>query len=56
VVHPLVLEFLRRELSDRANEGTFIVAVIAVPLVTFVVCYLITSLLMNIPVLRRAVC
>jgi len=56
VLHPLILEVWRRALSDRAGEGTFIAGVTVVPLMTFVVCYLLTSLLMNIPVLRRAVC
>ena len=55
VLHPLVLDVLRRALSDKAGEGSFVAAVIVVPLITFAACDLITSLLMNIPVLRRAV-
>lgn len=57
VLHPIVLEFIRRGLSRYATkEGNFAVGIVAVPLVTFVVCYLITLLIMNIPVLRRTVC
>lgn len=55
VLHPLVLEGLRRAFSDQAGDGNFVAAVIVVPLLTFVACDLITSLLMNVPVLRRAV-
>ena len=55
VLHPLVLDGLRRALSDKAGDGTFVTAVIVVPLVTFVACDVITSLLMNVPILRRTV-
>jgi len=55
VLHPLVLEGLRRAFSDRAEEGAFIAGVTVVPLITFVVCDLITSLMMNVPILRRTV-
>lgn len=55
VLHPLLLNVLQHALSDRADEGTFLVGVVVVPFVTYVVCYLITSLLMCIPVLRRTV-
>jgi surface polysaccharide O-acyltransferase-like enzyme len=55
VLHPLVLEGLRRALSDRAGDGAFLAGVTVVPLIIFVACDLITSLLMNIPVLRRTV-
>lgn len=55
VLHPLVLKGLRRTLSDRAGDGAFVAAVIVVPLITFIACDLITSLLMNVPILRRTV-
>jgi surface polysaccharide O-acyltransferase-like enzyme len=55
VLHPLLLNLLRHALGSRAGEGTFLVGVVVVPFVTYVVCYLITSLLMCIPVLRRTV-
>jgi surface polysaccharide O-acyltransferase-like enzyme len=55
VLHPLVLEGLRRALSDRAGDGTFIAGVTIVPLITFIACDLITSLLMTVPILRRTV-
>lgn len=54
VLHPLVLVYLRRQLGNHAG-GNFLLAVTAVPLATFIVCYGITSLLMNIPILRRTV-
>ncbi len=56
VLHPLVLEVMRITLSGHADDGNFVAGVIVVPLVTFALCYLLTSLLMNIPVLRRTVC
>ncbi len=56
VLHPLVLLYLSQELGKHAGDGNFILGVTAVPLATFVVCYLVTSLLMNIPVVRRIVC
>lgn len=55
VLHPLVLEGLRRALSDEAGDGTFLVGMTVVPLITFIACDLITSLLMNVPILRRTV-
>ena len=56
VLHPLVLEGLRRVLSDESGQDRFIEGVIFIPMITFIACYLITSLLMNIPVLKRTVC
>jgi len=55
VLHPLVLEVLRKSLKNHADDGPLVVGVIVVPLVTLVACYLITSLLMNVPILRRTV-
>ena len=55
VLHPLVLEGLRRALSDRAGDGSFIAGVTVVPLITFLACDLLTSLMINVPVLRRTV-
>lgn len=63
VLHPLVLIVMRETLGKRAGAGAnddspaiFLLGVTVVPLVTFVVCYLVTSLLMNIPVVKRTVC
>jgi surface polysaccharide O-acyltransferase-like enzyme len=56
VLHPLVLDLMAIAFSKQADEGNFVAGVIVVPLVTFVACYLITSLLMNVPILRRTVC
>jgi surface polysaccharide O-acyltransferase-like enzyme len=56
VLHPLVLDGLRRALSGESGDDRFIAGVIVVPLITVSACYLITSLLMNIPLLKRTVC
>lgn len=56
VIHPIVLEYIRDRLGKHASDGTFLLSVITIPLVTFAVCYLITSLIMNVPLLRRTVC
>ncbi|MBN1361400.1 MAG: acyltransferase family protein [Sedimentisphaerales bacterium] len=56
VLHPLILDLMRIAFSEHADEGNFLAGVIVVPFVTFVLCYLITSLLMKIPILRRTVC
>lgn len=56
VLHPLVLAFIGDRLSGHAGNGTFLAGVILIPLVTFAACYGITSLLMNIPLVRRTVC
>jgi surface polysaccharide O-acyltransferase-like enzyme len=55
-LHPLVLNRLQHALRNHTDEGSFLLGVLVVPLVTFALCYLITTALMNIPVLRRAVC
>ncbi len=63
VLHPLVLAVLRAKLGKHAGVGatedtptSFLLGVTVVPLATFVVCYLVTSLLMNIPIVKRTVC
>lgn len=63
VLHPLVLTILQAKLSKHAAVGatedtptSFLLGVTVVPLATFVVCYLVTSLLMNIPIVKRTVC
>lgn len=55
VLHPLVLTFIRHRFGNHAGHQPFVLIVIVVPLVTFVACYLITSAMMNIPLLRRTV-
>ena len=55
VLHPLVLEYIRDRLGHHAADGRFVLGIILVPFVTFAVCYGITSLIMNIPLLRRTV-
>ena len=56
VLHPLVLAYIRNRLSSHAGNGTFLAGVILIPPVTFAACYAITTVLMNIPVVRRTVC
>ncbi len=56
LLHPILLEYFRDRLGGHASEDTFLLGLIAVPLVTFIACYLLTSLIMNIPLLRRTVC
>jgi surface polysaccharide O-acyltransferase-like enzyme len=60
ILHPLVLIVMRETLGKRAGNADgprdFLAGIVVVPLVTFVVCYLVTSLLMNIPLLKRTVC
>jgi len=55
VLHPLVLTFIRDRFGGQAGHGSFLLIVTVVPLVTFIACYLITSVMMNIPLLRRTV-
>jgi surface polysaccharide O-acyltransferase-like enzyme len=55
VLHPLVLAYIKDRLGNHARDGSFLLAVIVVPLATFIACYLITSVMMNIPLLRRTV-
>jgi surface polysaccharide O-acyltransferase-like enzyme len=55
-LHPLILKWIQSGLKNHAGDGSFLAGVLLVPLVTFALCYLITSILMNIPLLRRTVC
>ena len=55
VLHPLILWYIQDRLG-KYGDGYFLTAVIVVPLATFIACYLLTSLLMNIPILKRTVC
>jgi surface polysaccharide O-acyltransferase-like enzyme len=55
-LHPLVLNRLQHALRHHTSEGSFLLGVLLVPLVTFALCYAITTVLMNIPILRRSVC
>jgi surface polysaccharide O-acyltransferase-like enzyme len=55
VLHPLVLSFIQYQFGGQAGHQSFVGIVIVVPLGTFIACYLITSVMMNIPLLRRTV-
>ena len=46
---------MRVLLSKHADEGSFVAGVLVVPFITFVLCYVITSVMMNVPLLRRTV-
>jgi len=56
VLHPLLLAYVARQIGKYAHNETFVAGIVIVPLFTFAVCYGVTSILMNIPVLRRTVC
>lgn len=56
VLHPLILKWIQGALRNCAGSGNFLIGVLVIPLITFAACYLITSILMNIPLLRRTVC
>jgi len=56
LLHPILLEYMRNRLAGHVSEGTFLLGITVAPLVTFAACYLLTSLMMNIPLLRRTVC
>lgn len=56
VLHPIFLEYIRDRLGKHSTEGNFLLGLTVVPVITFIGCYLITSLIMRIPFLRRVVC
>jgi len=55
VLHPLVLSHMRYRFSDESAEGGFLFTITVGPLVAFIACYLIASLIINIPFLRRTI-
>ncbi len=55
VLHPLVLSYMRDRFSDESAEGGFLFTITAGPLAAFIACYLIASLIINIPFLRRTI-
>ena len=55
VLHPLVLEYMRDNLSRRAAEKNIFVGLTVGPIIAFAASYIITSLMMNVPFLRRTV-
>jgi surface polysaccharide O-acyltransferase-like enzyme len=56
VLHPVLLEYIRDRLGKHSTDGNFLLGLAVVPVITFIGCYLITSLIMRIPLLRRVVC
>jgi surface polysaccharide O-acyltransferase-like enzyme len=55
VIHPVILEFMRYSFGKNVRDDNFIVGLIVAPVVAFIVCYFITSILMKIPYVRRLV-
>ncbi len=55
VFHPLVLEYMRVKMSRRAADEGLLVAIVVGPVIAFGASYIITSLMMNVPFLRRTV-
>lgn len=56
VLHPIILEFIRDRFGERTTNSNFLVGITMVPVITLIACYLITSLITRIPLLRRVVC
>ncbi len=56
VLHPLALKLMEDWVGSPAGSRSFLLAVILVPPATFVVCCFVTSILAEIPLLRRTVC
>ena len=55
VMHPLVLSYMRYRFSDESAEGGLLFTLTVGPLVAFIVCYLASSLILNIPYLKRII-
>ncbi len=55
VIHPLVLSYMRYRFSDESAAGGLLFTLTVGPLVAFVASYLIASLIINIPYLRRTI-
>lgn len=55
VLHPLVLEYMRVKMSRRAADEGLMMAFIVGPVIAFAASYALTSLMMNVPFLRRTV-
>lgn len=56
VLHPIILELIRDRFGERTTNSNFLVGITMVPVITLIACYLITSLITRIPLLRRVVC
>jgi len=55
VMHPLVLAYMRYRFSDESAEGGLLFTLTVGPLVAFITCYLASSLILNIPYLKRII-
>ncbi len=56
VLHFGILEYIGNKLGKHAKDENPLIGIIIVPVIAFIVCSLITSLIMRIPFLRRTVC
>ncbi|MHC4742847.1 MAG: acyltransferase [Planctomycetota bacterium] len=55
LMHPLMLSFMRYKFSDESAEGGLLFTLTVGPLVAFIACYGISSLILNIPYLKRLI-
>lgn len=55
LMHPLMLAFMRYKFADESAEGGLLFTLTVGPLVAFVACYLVSSLILNIPYMKRII-
>lgn len=55
VMHPLVLSYMRYRFSDESSKGVLLFTLTVGPLVAFLTCYLVASLILNISYLKRLI-
>lgn len=55
MMHPLMLAFMRYKFSDESADEGLLFTMTVGPLVAFIACYLASSLILNIPYLKRLI-
>ena len=55
LMHPLMLAFMRYKFSDESADEGLLFTMTAGPLACFIACYLISSIILNIPYLKRII-
>jgi surface polysaccharide O-acyltransferase-like enzyme len=55
LMHPLMLAFMRYKFADESADGGLLFTLTAGPLFAFIACYLASSLILNIPYLKRLI-
>ncbi|MBL7154434.1 MAG: acyltransferase family protein [Phycisphaerae bacterium] len=55
MMHPLMLAFMRYKFSDESADEGLLFTLTVGPLVAFIACYLASSLILNIPYLKRTI-